>query len=289
MFKVLMQLAAAKQIAITWGTLPTLTGFVAPLGCFALLAAALRWRDGAAAEACVMMVALAAVSEAGMFFQITNDSSRAFPLGPPLAILLLQFLISRGERRGGSDVPPNHGAERWASIRPQVVLLLVSWACVITIASIAEDGTSLVCGLLNERWNQQVPGTSFHAPALSSVVSLETDYVARINDGIDLLRAHLRPGDTVCSLDYSNPFEYALGLAPFPGGTSAGFRYGFDFTDASRPSPESILGGARVVMMPEMFTDRTLVWSIPRIYGGYVHAHFHLEARSQYWRMYRHN
>jgi len=293
MFKVLMQLAAAKQIAINWCTLSTLTGFVAPLACFALLAAALRWRDGAPAEACVMMVALAAVIEAGMFFQLTNDPSCAFPLGPPLAILLLQFLISPGASpgvsRGGRDTPPNHGAERGTSIRPQIVLLVASWACLITIASIAEDGISLFCGLLNQRWNEQVPGTSFHATALSSVVSLETDYVARINDGIDLLRAHLRPGDTVCSLDYSNPFEYALGLAPFLGGTSAGFRYGYDFTDTSRPSPEYVMGGARVVMMPEMFTDRTLVWSIPRIYGGYVHAHFHLQARSQYWRMYRHN
>jgi hypothetical protein len=287
MIKVLMQLAAARRFQINVYTIDTLEWFVGPLICFALVMALLRWHVGAPAESRNMMVATVAVSAAGMLFQLTNYPRWQFPLSPALAILLLQFLVSR--RGDISKDNSRFAADQQTWTNALLVLLLASWVGILTIHSIVEDGSSLVYGMANKRRIEQLPDTSFHSDVLSAALSSETKYVARVNDGLDLVRSHLRPGDTVCALDYCNPFQYSLGLRPFPGGSSAGFNFGVDFTDASKPSPEYVMGGASIVMLPEVFINQNLILSMPRIYGPYLHAHFHLEARSQHWRLYRHN
>jgi hypothetical protein len=283
MLKVLAQLAAAKHVVLGWFALDALFFHLLPVIAFALVSAALCWRDDSSDPAVParnegrnMLVALFAVSITGMFLQATNDPRVALPLNPILAILLLRGLSVR-------RVKPSSHVSREAFL----VLLLVTWGLGSVVAPAARDGASLFYAMENKRELAPVREAFFHSEALRDVSAAELPYVAKVNDGLDLLTGHLKPGDSVCTLDFSNPFPYSLGLPPFPGGISAGMRFNFDFNDVSRPDPEFLMGGASVVMMPRDFTDHSLTDSIPRIYGPYLNSHFHMEAQSAKWRLYR--
>ncbi len=130
------------------------------------------------------------------------------------------------------------------------------------------------------------------APRLETFkpVSNDVEYRAFVNDGLTLLSKHRIPGETVMSLDFTNPFSYGLGIRPARGGTTV-LQYRTTFDDKHRQSAESLFGSADLVMLPQpgRFSDGTLDYSIVRIYGPYLNKHFKLVATSLDWRLYRHN
>ena len=109
-----------------------------------------------------------------------------------------------------------------------------------------------------------------------------------VNDGIDLVQRNRRPGDSLTSLDFSNPFSYSLGMKPVKGGM-VDLQYRTNFDDFHAPSPERLMAGATLVMVPRAFSDGTLTMSVPRIFGPYLESHFHRIGESQQWRLYRQN
>ncbi len=275
MIKVLSLLAGAKHVAIGGAVFDAGIFYVLPVAVFALMLAALRWQDGARAEVGEIVIALVAVSAAGLFFQMTNDPRMAMPLNPILAIVLAQRLAQAGNKEAGAD------ARSAAAIR----VLLVAWMMVVAGGSLAADGASLLYALHNKSQIERTPGTSFHAAVLSGASSAQIPYVAMVNEGIDLLRPHLRPGDTVGTLDFTNPFSYSLGLPPQEGGTSSALAVGFNFSDRSKPSAEYMMGTVTVMMVTQYFAGG----EFSRAYGPYLETHFHLEAQSARWRLYRRN
>ena len=50
-----------------------------------------------------------------------------------------------------------------------------------------------------------------------------------------------------------------------------------------------MFGQASLVMVPVAPSEKGLLLSVPRIYGPYLAAHFHLIGESPGWRLYRHN
>jgi len=111
------------------------------------------------------------------------------------------------------------------------------------------------------------------------------DYV---NDGLTLVDQYRLPDDTIMSLDFSNPFSYALGMKPAPGGAIT-LHYGVNFSEARHPSAERLFGEARLVIIPKKPSEQGLRLGIPLVYGPYLKAHFHLIGESPGWRLYRHN
>ena len=120
------------------------------------------------------------------------------------------------------------------------------------------------------------------------------DFPARINDGIDLLRKHLQPGDRITTLSFTNPFNFALGIKP------ARDRIVFwdphvTYDPANPPAtPAQYLGDATVVMVPRLL-DRSTGCCFETadvmigLNSGYLHDHFHEVESTPTWTLYRRN
>jgi hypothetical protein len=134
----------------------------------------------------------------------------------------------------------------------------------------------------------------FYVPASTTHITSywpAREHPTNINDGIDLLRRHLQPGDRVTTIAYANPFSFALGLQPARDGPQW-WDLNFSFDQKHYPSAESFLGSASLVMVPR-FTDRTHGWNFDTVdlmlnrYSDYLLSHFQLVETSDHWILYR--
>jgi len=131
----------------------------------------------------------------------------------------------------------------------------------------------------------QLPKTGqFHAQTLAGLTTGETDFVAYVNDGLDLLRKASTPRETVTTFDFSEPFSYALERPPFRGG-SVSMQYNFTFSDRSRPSADWLLGGADLVMVPKY--PLIPLQPLQESYGAFLNSRFRLAEKSPRWFLYR--
>jgi hypothetical protein len=90
------------------------------------------------------------------------------------------------------------------------------------------------------------------------------------------------------SLDFSDFFSYALRIPPPDGGASC-LHYQGSFSDRSHPSPERLFGSAEIVMLPIVFSQEGSKQGIARNYYPFLASHYHLEAESTQWQLYRRN
>lgn len=268
-------LAATKHISVLPFTVPAVTSATCQILVVVLLAIALFRVDGALAQGRRLAIVTAAVISAGIFFLVSNFQRGRLPLLPVVAFLTLQEVESRFRVRSSGNV----------LVRAVIAL----WCCLFVGGSIALDMTSLghTLGFHIARGNAH--GPLFDIPQLRGFQDVEIGYVAFVNDGIALLRKYRRSGETVASLDFSNPFSYGLNIPPPPQGTPVGLQYRTNFDDEHKLPPEFLFGQADLVMVPVTFTDGSLQDSIPRLYGPYLRHHFHLAGQSIAWTLYRNN
>jgi hypothetical protein len=236
---------------------------------FLLFAQLIAQSEKSSRDRNAVRIAGLAVCLAGFFFLVTSWQFWGLPLDSLMAILL----VDRAVPKSASTAP----------IRaPRLLVLLFGSFFAFTYL------TSEVAGLnyaLSERVHQ-IPHTSFTAPTLAGFnTTIERDYVEYINEGCDLLNRHRNPEDSVLALNFTNPFSFGLGMKP-PSGGATWLQYGTNFDDAG-PSPERVFGDASLVMLPKLFSDKTLADSIPRLYGPFLKQHYALEAESLNWSLYR--
>lgn len=111
-------------------------------------------------------------------------------------------------------------------------------------------------------------------------------YTNYVNDGISLLEKHRKQGERVMSLDFTNPFSYGLLIPPAPGG-STNLNYNGSFDARHKVSPEELFGAADLVMLPKVYSDESLQFTVPAIYGPFLESHFQLVGESSDWKLYR--
>ena len=261
---------SARTPRMTWFIVDNLYKGVAIFLTFLLLAANFLASGGAREAARRIRIAGIAVLLAGLFLLSTNFQFFGLPLCTIMVILVLRELA----------VLPYH-----PNILKHAAFLVCGGIMVAWTLLWESMGLGFAIQAVQE-WDAK-PHTAFAAAALAGFRSYETGYVDLVNDGLNLLNQHRRPGDTVMSLDFSNPFSYALGMAPAPGGATT-LHYRGNFSDEHHPPADRILGQASLVMMPITPSDKGLLYSIPRIYGPYLAEHFHLIGESPQWRLYRH-
>ncbi|HEX7361138.1 MAG TPA: hypothetical protein VF283_11675 [Bryobacteraceae bacterium] len=218
-------------------------------------------------------VAGIAVSIAGALLILGNYELAGCPLAIFLAILVIERVNARPIGR------PHPFGLFHASI-----LLLGS---AFIIGSLASGAMAASNGLYRALWKARF-APEMHSRLLSGFVPVGPDqpYTNFVNDGLGLVKKYRRPGDTVMSLDFTNPFSYGLAMPPAPGGATV-LQYGSTFDNVHRLSAERLFGKADFVMLPKNFSDPTLKDTIGRIYGLYLESHFTKLGESRFWSIFR--
>jgi len=273
MWKDFRMVAASKPARMSWFIFNNLYLSVAFYLAFVFAAGGLLSSGGAQASARAVRIAGIAVCLVGIFLLATNFQYYGLPLSAVMAILVL--------KRIGAQ-PPAEGSPAW---KPAVLLL---WGSLFVAGSLNYEAMGLGFGAFQKHAWEQTPHSSFQAPVLAGFRTYERGYVDLVNDGLALVNQHRRPDDTIMSLDFSNPFSYALGMNPAPGGATT-LHYRGNFTDDRHPAPQRLFGQANLVIVPVVPSDTGLIYSIPRVYGPYLAAHFHPIGESAGWRLYRRN
>jgi len=273
MWNDLRMVAGAKPARINWYIVDNL---YMPVGFYlAFIFASARFLSSGGDRQASRAVRLAgvAVCLAGIFLLSTNFQFFSLPLSAVMAVLVVKQLD--GPTVGGNARTLRHGA-------------LLLWGCLFVAEQFSYETMGLGFGAWQKHSWEETPHASFHADVLAGFRSFDSSYVDLVNDGLSLVNQHRLPNDTVMSLDFSNPFSYALGMRPAPGGATT-LHYRGNFSESHHPAPERLFGHADLVVVPVTPTEPGLILSVPRIYGPYLAAHFHLVGESQGWRLYRHN
>ncbi|MFE3173060.1 hypothetical protein ACFXPA_33285 [Amycolatopsis sp. NPDC059090] len=109
---------------------------------------------------------------------------------------------------------------------------------------------------------------------------------AMLDDGLALLRRHLRPGDRVASMSLANPFAFALDLAPVTGGP-LWWDLEISFDERTHPAADQVFRDAQWVMVPKLRAGQgccqDTVEAMTRIYGGYLAQHFRVAESTADW------
>lgn len=273
MWNDLRMVAGAKPTRISWFIVDNLYLSVAFYLAYIFASAAFLSSAGAKPAARAVRIAGVAVCLAGLFLLSTNFQFYGLPLSEVMVVLVLKQI-------GAQPVAANS-----RTLKPAALLV---WGSLIVAGNLNYDAMGLGFGASQRQSWERAPHSSFHADVLAGFRTFERSYVDLVNDGLSLVNQHRRPDDTVMSLDFSNPFSYALGMRPAPGGATT-LHYRGNFNDSHHPAPERLFGQASLVMVPVAPSEKGLLLSVPRIYGPYLAAHFHLIGESPGWRLYRHN
>jgi len=126
-------------------------------------------------------------------------------------------------------------------------------------------------------------GQRFASPSLAGLI-VNQPYVDKVNDGLDLLRLHGGPQETILTLDYSNPFSFGL-LRPSPKGDLLWWDQGVTFTRAIHLDPDPLFRDVSLVMVPKNPLPNAVLLS--EIYGPELSTRFTQVAESGHWVLYR--
>ncbi len=110
-------------------------------------------------------------------------------------------------------------------------------------------------------------------------------YAAWVNDGLALLRRHVTDSSRVLSLDWMNPFPFALGL-PSPRGDALCWAVGLLQNANHRPAAQVVLGDATFVMEPKR-AIAPLTYEFKKDYlGPELSKLFEKVDQSELWNLY---
>jgi hypothetical protein len=231
----------------------------------------------------------------------SGNANQGGGVDDPMYFLAAVIFLELFRRQNTDKAEQSHTKARWA--------YTASWALMIPILCgtiLARDVASCAYAV---KWDLRGrptydPSQRMHSanlrdfyisPSVWKITAYwpARDFPARINDGIDLLRKNLQKDDRVTTVDYANPFSFALALPP-ANDALLFWDVNFSFDQLHFPPPKDFLGSASLVMVPRL-ADRSLgcCFQTPDlmlgIYGGYLHSHFHEIASTETWVLYRRN
>ncbi len=102
-------------------------------------------------------------------------------------------------------------------------------------------------------------------------------YPIKVNDGIKMLRKHISNDSRIATIDFSNPFPFALELPPPEGGTSVNDNHHF--------KPEKMFKGANMVMIAKDSDNKKTVKRLVKYYQNYLNQNFVITDDSKHWQL----
>lgn len=273
---------------IVW-TLPVALVTVIVVG---ILLAAARRQGDAARRTVMVSLAIAYVLGSSIILSAGDATEKGdLPALVVVPLLLVAFLGPALPRWAGGPATPDPGGgpqlqvPRFGLVLTALVALLVG----TTGPIVGKDLLALGKDVSLRTYDARPPVSQrFRASGLSDFVipadaQWETAYrvahdvPAMINNGLSLLRGHIRPGDTVFTLAYTDPFAVALHL-PLSRCGLLWWDVGYDFDQRYHPDAACAIGSADWVMIPRMVPGQgccqQTVAVMRSLYAGYLSAHY---------------
>jgi hypothetical protein len=242
-------------------------------------------------------LAFAAIVGGALLINVGNSSQKGAaddPLYLVAAIVLLETLRRRIREPSGSDAGLN--LVRVASM----TLLLPIFCGTIFARDLASYAYAIAWNVLRRpaydesRRIRSDSLADFYVPPSTDRMTAywpAREHPEKINDGIDLLRRNLRPGDQVTAMALMNPFSFALGLKP-PHDGELWWDLNMSFSMRHFPPPEEFLGEASIVMVPRYtshFPDLEFdtVQALFFLYEEYLSTNFAERDSTGTWVLYR--
>ena len=288
-------MAGAKSGALSawglkWAIFKGLPEFIW-IGALALLVARVRgWRNPAARSIDILILALTVFVGQALILA-TNAQPSGYPLNAIFAILLAERGRLAADDRGPSAITgiPGTGA----------ALILMGILCFVP--AFARNAFGLA-GALAQRFAvpESAQTTRFQPPHLAGLILYDVPdgtsadirsngrvYVNYVEEGVELIRKFSRSSETVYTLDFTDPFSYALLRRPAHGGMTC-MDYNAQFSDRFKPSADWIFGAADIVMVPKRpsATDQT-TQALERNYLTKLENQYRMCAESDWWKLYK--
>jgi hypothetical protein len=232
-----------------------------------------------------LMLAVAMTTVAGTLLLLTNTQASGQPLLGAAALLLLNEVTAA--------IPEG-------SARPQLAPLLAMGLVAVGIPmSIDAVGIAAAMG---DKVLPGKPSYRFHAAHLASIEFVDCpepafgegcwpndngqNFVRYTEEGIALLQANGRPGESVRGMGMSNPFSIATLRPPSHGG--AVNLSGTNVTPTVMPPKKLLIGDVSLILAPKFpATERDTLAAILRSYPGLLGTEYVRAAESDNWILYR--
>jgi hypothetical protein len=223
---------------------------------------------------------------AGVLLMSTNAQPSRLPLDELLALLLAGAFLEIATRAT-------------SRIQPAVAAALAVIALGLALPNIATDAAALANGMRLKRSYNRDYAHNIPIAGMEPWIIVD-DYIAPeatintgaflapyLTDGVELLRANLKPGERVATMDAYNPFPFLLGIPPPTGGMAAA-AYHIVFDERNHPDANVYFGNADVVMYPQHAAlNEEMFAGLPKIYGAALEQRFQMVAESAGWKLYR--
>jgi hypothetical protein len=222
-----------------------------------------------------------------------------------MPLLIVAFLAPVLPWWAGGDAASGKSPARSALVaKPALVLIAIAAVLVGIVGPIVgKDALSLAKAVSFRSYRTNPPRSQrFASKRLSDFLipadaQWQTAYrtahtvPAMINNGLRLLREHVRPGDKVFTLAYTDPFAFALGL-PLSRCGMLWWDLGYDFDQGHHPNAACAIGNAKWVMIPRMVRGQgccqQTVAVVRRLFAGYLSRHYEAITRTPDWILMRH-
>lgn len=247
---------------------------------FAVRSPARRIAIGAA---CLM------AASAGTLLIMTNTQENGLPLISTLALLLVNEVTSTTMRPKAEANEPV----------PQLAVVLVSFGLLAAGLPMLINAAGFAHALADKVMPRH-PGYHLPTPELAAVDFVEFDigrdwaryengelFVKYTEEGIELVRSHSLPNESVRSMTNVNPFSYALLRPPSHGG--AVDINPADVSERSMPPLDLLVGDVDLILIPkypELPPDPTIQLVLSR-YHDDLRRMYRVEAESPHWTLLR--
>jgi hypothetical protein len=218
--------------------------------------------------------------------RLTSAQDDAMPICAVFAIIVVNTITAHHRKLPDAD----------AFLSRPYYAAVLSLAGMLFLPILVSD----LCGLTYAAWKKSRPSNvalivRFTAPRLAPLLLYDganprsngTIFTTYVNDGVALLRRVSGPGETVITMDMTNPFPYALNRKPPLGGIAA-VAYKATLSKTHRPSFDAYFGNADIAMVPKHpALDDGFYVDYFRIYEPALYQRFTLAAETDWWRLYR--
>jgi hypothetical protein len=235
------------------------------------------------------IAAVVLLGQAGLL--ATNAQPGGYPLIGALALVLME--------QGRIAAEDDERRDRSGILRTSTAILLVGFLCFAS-TTVPDAGGFYYAMLEAAKGQPDSRVARFTEPhltrlflhnvpdgTLSDLRSNGNAYVEYVNTGVALIQSVSGAGETICTLDFTNPFSYALLRRP-PHGGAASMDFGHQFNDTYKPAPERLFGDADIVMVPKRpsASDPTTE-ALRRNYLAGIQARYAVCAESDWWTLYK--